>query len=265
MIEINKWDETFENADTRKRQRLKFILAPSGVESRGLVNLLCHFDQKDALAAFGVFQMICQLSATLPANHRGKLVHSDGTPMTEDYLARLLRLDICHLSAAMKVLRDERVAWVLPDSEKADLPPPATNLPALCKDKDKDKDSKKDSKPMSDKSDFEELWKLFPPSSRNRSSRKKLMAAITAIRGAASIADLSVELEKWVVCDMWTKEGGRFAMAADRWVRDEKWRDDPEPEQTSQPTHRELKKQKEYAEPELVIPNLMEEYEKRTK
>lgn len=125
MIEIFRWNQIFENADTRKRMRLKSFHCPSGIESRGLLNLLCHFPTQDALAAFGVFQLICQLSATLPAEHRGRLVHSDGTPMSADFLSRLLRVEICHLSAALEILSNQRVAWILMNES-------ATNLPPIC-------------------------------------------------------------------------------------------------------------------------------------
>ncbi len=131
MIEIAKWNETFESADTRKRQRLKSFHCPSGVESRGLLNLLCHFDGQAALAAFGVFQLVCQLSATLPAEHRGRLIHSDSTPMTVDFLSRLLRIEICHLSAALEILSDKRVAWILLNQSADDLPLTCQSHPAF--------------------------------------------------------------------------------------------------------------------------------------
>lgn len=131
MIEITNWQGTFENADTRKRQRLKSIHSPTGVDSRGLVNLLCHFDQKDALAAFGVFQMLCQLSGTHPADLRGRLVHTCGTPMTEDYLARLMRIEKCHLSAALHILEDQRVAWISRNRPHDDLPPSSCPSPGF--------------------------------------------------------------------------------------------------------------------------------------
>jgi hypothetical protein len=124
-LTITRWNETFESADTRKRQRLRSFHCPSGIESRGLLNLLCHFPTQDALAAFGVFQLLCQLSATLPAAARGRLVHSDFSPMSEDYLARLLRIEICHLSAALQILEDSRIGWV-------SRSPTAANLPPIC-------------------------------------------------------------------------------------------------------------------------------------
>lgn len=131
MIRITNWQQTFENADTRKRQRLKSIHCPTGVESRGLVNLLCHFDQKDALAAFGIFQMLCQLSGTHPADKRGALQHSDGEPMTEEYISRLLRIEKCHLSAALHILEDKRVAWISRDEPHANLPPSRQSPPSF--------------------------------------------------------------------------------------------------------------------------------------
>ena len=129
VIKIRRWNETFENADTRKRQRLKSFHCPSGTDSRGLLNLLCHFPQEDALKAFGVFQMLCQLSATLPASVRGSFVHTNSEPMSPEYLSRVLRIEICHLSAALKILGDERVAWIYTTDKKDNMPPPRQSPP----------------------------------------------------------------------------------------------------------------------------------------
>lgn len=132
MIEIASWNATFENADTRKRQRLKSFHAPSGIESRGLINLLCKCeDQQRALAAFGVFQLLCQLSATLPAEHRGRLIHSDNSPMSLEFLARLLRVDLCHLSAAVELLKAPGVEWIIEHGEKSNLPPACQSSPGF--------------------------------------------------------------------------------------------------------------------------------------
>lgn len=129
MIEIRKWDETFESADTRKRQRLKSFYCPSGTDSKGMLNLLCHFPRADALAALGVFLIFCQYSATLPQKHRGKLLHSDSSPMSVDFLSKLLRIEICHLHAALQILSDERVNWVILHH---DFDQSAGNLPVIC-------------------------------------------------------------------------------------------------------------------------------------
>jgi hypothetical protein len=125
-LHIVRWAEIFENADTRKRERLKSFHAPSGLESRGYLALVSRFPQDRAMMAFGVFQALCQLSATLGRSVRGSFKNSDGTPMDLQQLSVLLRIEICHLSAALEILSDQRVRWVSWGSS-------ADNLPTICR------------------------------------------------------------------------------------------------------------------------------------
>ena len=127
MIEITGWNETFENADTRKRQRLKSFHNPSGVDSGGYISLASQ--GKAGMQALGVFLALCQLSATLKSEHRGRLLRSNGKPMTLELLAATLRLDPCHLSASLELLSSESVGWV---SYLEDLEPSANHLPPAC-------------------------------------------------------------------------------------------------------------------------------------
>lgn len=124
-LHIVRWNETFESADTRKRERLKFFHAPSGCESRGYLNLVSRFPQDRAMMAFGVFQSLCQLSATLGRSVRGSFKNSDGTPMDLQQISCLLRLESCHVSAALEILTDSRVKW-------CHWEPSADNLPVIC-------------------------------------------------------------------------------------------------------------------------------------
>ena len=124
MIEILNWGETFENADTRKRQRLKSFHNPSGVDSAGYIALSSKGEA--GMAAFGVFVALCQLSATFQFKHRGKFLRSNGNPMTLELLAATLRLQTCQLSASLEILASEDVGWItyLEVQDKS-----ATNLP----------------------------------------------------------------------------------------------------------------------------------------
>lgn len=111
-LSIVAWNTTFENSDSRKRERLKFFYAPSGCDSRGYLALVSRFPQDRGMMAFGVFQAICQLSATFGRSLRGAFRNTDGSPMSLQQISCLLRMEICHLSAALEVLTDERVRWV---------------------------------------------------------------------------------------------------------------------------------------------------------
>jgi hypothetical protein len=111
VLTITRWSETFENSDTRKRSRLGWYLAPSGCDSSGYVELVtCHGSA--GLVAFGIFNALCQLSATLPAKIRGRLAKSNGDAMSLRQIALLIRVEICHLVAAIELLEDETVGWV---------------------------------------------------------------------------------------------------------------------------------------------------------
>lgn len=124
-LHILRWNETFENADTRKRERLKFFYAPSGCDSHGYLSLVSRFPQDKAMMAFGVFQALCQLSATLGRSVRGRFENSDGTPMDIQQISCLVRLEICHVSAALEILTDQRVKW-------CEWEHSAGNLPGIC-------------------------------------------------------------------------------------------------------------------------------------
>jgi len=130
-LKINRWNETFENADTRKRERLKFFYAPSGCDSHGYLSLVSRFPQDRAMMAFGVFQALCQLSATLGRSTRGTFKNSDGTSMDLQQLSCLLRIEICHVSAALEILTDKRVKWCSWDESAENLPPSCQVHPAF--------------------------------------------------------------------------------------------------------------------------------------
>lgn len=92
MIEIIKWSESFESADTRKRQRLGWFLSPSGCDSKGFRRLMR--DGKGGLESLGFFQALCQSMATMSIQTRstGTFTNSDGTLMDFDDIMELSRL-----------------------------------------------------------------------------------------------------------------------------------------------------------------------------
>jgi len=127
MVEILNWRECFENADTRKRQRLKSFHNPSGVDSAGYIALASKGEA--GMAAFGVFLALCQLSATFEFKHRGRFLRSNGSPMTLELLAATLRLKPCQLSASLEVLASEEVKWV---AYLDNFNQSASSLPPIC-------------------------------------------------------------------------------------------------------------------------------------
>jgi len=102
MFEINKWDEQFETAHTRKRQRLGWYLAPSGTDSKGYRKLMRN--GKEGILALGVFSALCQYTATLTKNLRGKLANSDGSPMDIEDISEITRMEVADIRHASGML-----------------------------------------------------------------------------------------------------------------------------------------------------------------
>lgn len=149
MIRIRGWNETFENADTRKRQRLGWFHCPSGVDSSGYVELMSHGER--GIRAFGVFQAICQWSATCLPVVRGSVARSDGTPLSARQIATVLRIPVEVIEDAIELLSSPSVGWIINENKGSASAVPvrcqsgAGDLPVRChKDKDKDKEKEKD-------------------------------------------------------------------------------------------------------------------------
>lgn len=77
--------------------------------------------------------------------------------------------------------------------------------------------------------ELEKLWLTFPPTSRNRSSRKKVSSAWRKTTRKPKMDDLIESVRKWAGCDQWTKDSGQYAPGAHIWINDRKWEDDPVP------------------------------------
>jgi hypothetical protein len=121
LYAINKWSEVFENADSRKRQRLGFYYMPSGCDSSGYLGLMSEFEPAEAWQAYGIFVALCQHTATMTKDLRGTFQNTDGTPMTTKRLALIVRADLSILERSLEILMDQRVAWVS-----------ATDVPSIC-------------------------------------------------------------------------------------------------------------------------------------
>ncbi len=74
---------------------------------------------------------------------------------------------------------------------------------------------------------IETMWSIFPPMSRNRSSKAKLSKAWKATGPKPSEAHLFGSLLGWAKSNDWTKDGGQFAPGAHIWIKDRKWESEP--------------------------------------
>lgn len=132
IMRIRKWSETFETAKTRKLCGLQWFSCPSGIDSAGYLSLMAH--GADGVLAIGVFQGICQWSATCRPVIRGLLARSDGKPLSTRQLALTLRMPEEVVKKALELLSRDDVGWI----EKIDIEntsvfnESATDLPVAC-------------------------------------------------------------------------------------------------------------------------------------
>lgn len=85
VLQIAKWDEVFETAETRKYQRLRWVPLPVDLTSNGYESLLEDWGD-DAPALYGAWCALLSVAATCPT--RGILSTSRGKPIPTRHLAR---------------------------------------------------------------------------------------------------------------------------------------------------------------------------------
>lgn len=144
MIQIRKYDETFETAKTRKLRRPKWLQCETGLESHGIVNLFSHYSPQEAVNAYGLFRLFVDLLGTQPLDvvpqvpekwevrarngspltgrRSGILLHTDGKPMEIAFLARRFRVEPSQIESAVQCLSSQYVKWINFDGECNDLP-----------------------------------------------------------------------------------------------------------------------------------------------
>lgn len=161
MITINKWNENFEHAESRKRQVLNWFACPVGLQSTGYIALSSI---KGGFEAFGVFCALCQLHATntnKDARLSGTLSRSDGRPMSEEMIANILRIEIEMLEDAITELSSDDVNWVTIGNAKKlrkinNLPLAPDHLPLVPDDLPSDTHYNTDSTDITNKQKKEE-------------------------------------------------------------------------------------------------------------
>jgi hypothetical protein len=240
MYVINRWNETFENADSRKRQRLGWLMIPSGCDSSGYIELMSYGER--GVKAFGVFLAICQWSATNRQETRGRLARSGGKALSARQVAAVVRMPEAVVADALALLQDPDIAWIHEENGTSatdcrqsadDLPPSAGDLPGLCKEKEKEKDREKEKKKEKKKDDppqaavyppdFVEFWESYP---RRRRSGKD--GAVKAWRVAIKKADAKAIIEAVKRYAESPVGSGEFAKGPAAWLNQGCWDDAPE-------------------------------------
>jgi hypothetical protein len=230
MMEIAKWNETFENADTRKRQRLGWLFIPTGCDSNGYLSLVA---QDGGFEAFGIFLAICQWSATQPRELRGKLVRTNGAPLTEKDIAVRIRAEACQVSAALNLLTSNDVGWIVEDdSEKS-----ASHLPLICQSSPDFVQGEGEGEGEGEEqgegeaiarfradgrlSGFDEFWRAYPKKKGKGAAEKawaKLRPPLPDILDALGWQCLQFD---------WTKERGQFIPDPATYLNRKQWTDEP--------------------------------------
>jgi hypothetical protein len=243
MIQIQNWSSSFENSDTRKRQRLGWFLAPSGCDSKGY-RLLMR-EGSVGVAALGVFQALCQIMATLPKETResGKLTNSDGTGMEVADLWEMTRIQVADLEQGLELL--EKVGWLalINQQSASDVPPPchlpATSVPensGFVKGEGEGEgegEGVSDSPPPVASDETREflttLWGLSPTISRPRTSKKDVSAEWKRIPAKDKPEKEAVikAYRAWLKCEAWTKDGGQFVCGLHLWIKKRQWENVP--------------------------------------
>jgi hypothetical protein len=214
MFEINKWDDRFETAHTRKRQRLGWYLAPSGNDSKGYRKLMRN--GKDGILALGVFAALCQHTATLSKDLRGRLCNSDGSAMDIEDISEITRMKVADIRHAGGML--VACGWLtyMDKGICQDVPPicqPSANFPQGEEEGEGEGKGKATAK-------AEEIYSHYP-----KKAGKK--AAIKSIENALKIItpeDLLPIVETYGRKTAWMDK--QYIPNPATWFNQERWEDD---------------------------------------
>lgn len=105
---IANWLEKYENAETRKRKSLFWVLVPNGHDGLGFCSLM---ERDDALKIFGAWVLILQVASK--CSTRGSLITSRGRPYSAKDIATMTRAPVESISDALDVLVE--IGWITAD------------------------------------------------------------------------------------------------------------------------------------------------------
>ena len=123
---IANWGETYENADTRKRKSLFWVLVPNAHDGLGFCSIM---EREDGPAIFGAWVLILQVASK--CSNRGSLTSSKGRPYTARDIATITRAPVESIQDALNVLVE--IGWVVADSS-ADHPDKVADHPDVSAD-----------------------------------------------------------------------------------------------------------------------------------
>jgi hypothetical protein len=74
---------------------------------------------------------------------------------------------------------------------------------------------------------LDELWDLFPATSRNRSSKLKVAKAWNSTTNKPDASILIESARKWSESSDWKRDGGKYVAGVHIWIQDRKWETEP--------------------------------------
>jgi hypothetical protein len=117
---IRHWDEEFENHESRKLRRVRWVSVPNKHDGKTFNRIAQH---PKAIDIFCGWSLIVQVASKMPT--RGVLFDKDG-PLDAQDLADQTRFPVQVFEAALEVLSELRYGWL----EKTDGPPKPIEAPA---------------------------------------------------------------------------------------------------------------------------------------
>lgn len=122
VYRVAKWRETFETADSRKHQKLRWVSTPIGFESNGYALLIEHFNE-EAPAIYGAWSAVVQIAAQGPPNRRGLLCDSKGVGYTVGRLQFLSHFPSTVFAKLIEWAVGQDVGWleIIPKNDVQNL------------------------------------------------------------------------------------------------------------------------------------------------
>lgn len=198
---------------------------------------------KDGIIAFGVFQALCQMIATMASDARkkGAAEGSNGEPFDLADLADLTRIDEKTLSKSIEILVG--IGWLsIPDrindlpSSASDLPSSPNDLPIHAQRRGEERrvEERREEEGLCPQADEKgillDLWNEAPEKSRRRSSKAQVFEAWQKIKTSSRPPReiLIPAMTAWSKCDDWTKDEGEYVQGLHLWIKNRKWESLPE-------------------------------------
>ena len=150
MFAVRDWLELYENAETKKRLNLGWVLVPNRHDSLAFCRLMAKGEQ--GLVIFGVWNLVLQLASRGKQSRRGLLCSDCGEPYTAQDIAIKTRAPVDAISPALEEL--VTLGWLIkidsrpaqPESHSAQ-PESHSALPADDAKQERKKERKKERKP----------------------------------------------------------------------------------------------------------------------